>query len=73
MVVVGGAGVVRWIDSTPPTWKPRGTCPECRGVFALTTRGTLTPHRRADGRFADARVRSNRFRFGSYHQNTIQG
>lgn len=46
----GREGAVSWAHTTPTAWKPRGTCPECRGVFALTTRGTLTPHRRADGR-----------------------
>lgn len=46
----GREGTVSWTQTTPTAWKPRGVCPECRGVFALTTRGTLTPHRRADGR-----------------------
>lgn len=45
-----GLAGLRWKDTTPPTWLPRGTCPECRGVFALTARGTLRVHRRADGR-----------------------
>lgn len=50
MVVESGGVVVQWIDTTPTAWKPRGICPECGGTFALTTRGTLAPHGRADGR-----------------------
>ena len=46
----GREGAVSWGQTTPTAWKPRGTCPECGGTFALTTRGTLAPHSRADGR-----------------------
>jgi hypothetical protein len=45
-----GEAVFVWNQSTPAAWKAQGVCPVCRGTFALTSRGTLAPHRRADGK-----------------------